>query len=385
MSFPYAIFHALLLLVFTSSPLRGSDKAIFFARLPIFSSSQNPWDTTKKLSQQHCFTEIARLFSRAGYSLVEESSTDIDSENLIGVISCDFWNRNDIFYSSKYPLKKRVLLLWESPVVLPHQYTLKELHSQFAKVLTMLDDLVDDQKYFKYFYPQDFLQITESLPGFEERKLCTQVSSNIQFSHPYELYSERRKVIDFFEAVSANDFDFYGSKWPNLKNYKGLIGPKPPILKNYRFSFCYENAQSQRGYISEKIFDCFISGCVPIYWGADNITDFIPENCFIDRRKFADTKDVYEYIKSITKEKHSAYLENIRAFLSSPAAYRFSIEYFVDCLAKAIIPEYKRQMIFSSEQIKKLNAVDGLEYNRKNRLQPNNEVAYKTPSESLLE
>ena len=40
------------------------------------------------------------------------------------------------------------------------------------------------------------------------------------------------------------------------------------------------------GYITEKIFDSFAAWCVPVYWGASNVTDYIPEGCFIDRRKF---------------------------------------------------------------------------------------------------
>jgi hypothetical protein len=61
-------------------------------------------------------------------------------------------------------------------------------------------------------------------------------------------------------------------------------------LEKYKFSICYENARDTPGYITEKIFDCFFAGCVPIYWGANNITDHIPKECFIDKRDFEDYK-----------------------------------------------------------------------------------------------
>ena len=54
------------------------------------------------------------------------------------------------------------------------------------------------------------------------------------------------------------------------------------FTKNISFAICYENARDIPGYITEKIFDCFFAGCVPIYWGgAPNVTDHIPANTFI--------------------------------------------------------------------------------------------------------
>lgn len=34
-------------------------------------------------------------------------------------------------------------------------------------------------------------------------------------------------------------------------------------------------------YVSEKVYDALIAGCVPIYWGAPNIQDFIPHESSI--------------------------------------------------------------------------------------------------------
>ncbi|MCL1721757.1 glycosyltransferase family 10, partial [Vibrio parahaemolyticus] len=52
------------------------------------------------------------------------------------------------------------------------------------------------------------------------------------------------------------------------KSYKGSVESKTHTLKNYKFCICFENAQMIEGYITEKIFDCFFSATVPIYWGA---------------------------------------------------------------------------------------------------------------------
>lgn len=79
------------------------------------------------------------------------------------------------------------------------------------------------------------------------------------------------------------------------------------MIQNYKFAICYENIKNQNGYITEKIFDCFFAGCVPIYWGAKNVTKHIPKECFIDMRDFSSFEEVYVLIKNmpeVTYMKH---------------------------------------------------------------------------------
>ena len=85
-----------------------------------------------------------------------------------------------------------------------------------------------------------------------------------------------------------------------------------------------------------EIFDCFFSACVPIYLGADNVTEYIPSECFIDKRKFNSYDSLYAFISNIRDDKYVNYLNSIEKFLNSNAAYQFSNEYFVKTLIKEI-------------------------------------------------
>ena len=58
----------------------------------------------------------------------------------------------------------------------------------------------------------------------------------------------------------------------------------------------YENIKGLNGYITEKIFDAFVAGNVPIYWGASDINEYIPDNCFIDRRNFINHEQMYKFL-----------------------------------------------------------------------------------------
>ena len=180
--------------------------------------------------------------------------------------------------------------------------------------------------------------IQEVVP-FEEKKLCTAIICNKWSAHPNELYSERKKVVDFFEKNSTNDFDFYGRWWgPVYKNYKGPVDKKVNYLKHYKFCFCYENIKDVPGYVTEKIFDCFAAACVPIYLGAPNVEDYIPQNCFIDRRKFTSDQQLYDYLKNMSKDQYEKYLTSAHQFLQSDKAKLFSTENFIQTFMNILLP-----------------------------------------------
>ena len=120
---------------------------------------------------------------------------------------------------------------------------------------------------------------------------------------------------------------------------KGRVDEKLATLRKYRFALCYENGQGIQGYITEKIFDCFFAGTIPIYWGASNITDYIPENCFIDKRNFPRDEDVYNLIKNMSDIEVIEYQRNIENFLKSEKMYPFSNESFVSTIVENILNE----------------------------------------------
>lgn len=108
-------------------------------------------------------------------------------------------------------------------------------------------------------------------------------------------------------------------------------------MEKYRFSICYENARDIPGYITEKIFDSFFAGCVPVYRGASNVTDFIPKNCFVDKRDFASYEELYKFLKSMPDDDYMAYLNNIENFLSAPEAMPYRSEGFASKVAEAVL------------------------------------------------
>ncbi|HEY9077941.1 MAG TPA: glycosyltransferase [Anaerolineaceae bacterium] len=233
--------------------------------------------------------------------------------------------------------KPRLLILNETPAIKPDNWQLNH-HTYFKRILTWNDDFLFGWKYKRLFNATDLPNHLEWALK-DKKKLCTLIASNKNIQHPQELYSKRIETIRWFEQNHPEDFDLYGIGWEKglYPSYRGRVKSKFETLKAYRFSICYENTQGFPGYITEKIFDSFKAACVPVYWGAPNISDFIPEDCFIDRRKFPTIDGLYEFLSTMSDQEYEKYLQNISAFLGSAKAQPFTSDFF----AGTIISEIK--------------------------------------------
>lgn len=221
----------------------------------------------------------------------------------------------------------------EPPVVRPLNCMegYRKLMKIFPYILTFDDDLVDNRRIFKRNLPYYFDEKTGSVP-FDERKLLVNISGNKKSEHPKELYSERERVVSFFEKNYPEHITLYGPGWSKDKHpsYNGYIDDKADAYYTHKFALAFENMYDVRGYITEKIFDCFEMGIVPIYWGASDIREYIPENSFIDYTKFKDLDKLADYLFSMTEKEYNGYLKAIHSLLQSDIDIPFSSDTFYD-------------------------------------------------------
>ena len=56
-------------------------------------------------------------------------------------------------------------------------------------------------------------------------------------------------------------------------------------------------------YCTEKIWESIKAGCLPIYYGRFNrIYETFPKNSFVDAAEFESSKQLYDYIESMSKQ-----------------------------------------------------------------------------------
>lgn len=285
--------------------------------------------------------ELEKALNDRGY-IVEEVRSLAGLHDASFIITYDV-PRRDLYFLRQYDPAKCILVAWEPPIVKSYNYQ-PEYHALYSKVLTWNGSLVDNQKYFKCFYTVHRSMI-EDVPAFDEKKFCVLINRQNESSHPSSLLAKRMDAIHFFERQAPHQFDLFGDGWDaRWRVTRGPIGgndkfnDKIEVMKNYKFCICYENSREQ-GYVTEKIFDCFRAGCIPIYWGAPDVTDHIPTSCFIDAQSFSSFSELYNHISKITKEEYEAYLTNIRSFLKTDAAHFFSNEQYVKTLMHVMFGE----------------------------------------------
>lgn len=227
----------------------------------------------------------------------------------------------------EFPMERLALVVYEPPSVVRTLHD-PDYYDRFSKVYTWDDAVVDGDKFVKMHYPVMY-PMKHDLPRFDEKQLLCMICRNKASGFADEIYSERRRAVDFFDG--SGDFDLFGYGWETegLGCYQGSIDDKYATLINYRFSICFENTKNIQGYITEKIFDCFHAGSVPVYLGADNITDYVPKDCFIDFRDYGSYEELYAALGAMTRLEYKGYLKRIRKYLRSPKAKMFSDDHFV--------------------------------------------------------
>ena len=261
--------------------------------------------------------------------------------------------------------KKLYLFLFENAANRPDNYWIRN-HREFEKVFTWDSELIDQKKYFRFFLPNRIPSNFQLRSG-EKTKFCVAIASQKYSGNRHELYSERVRSIRWFEQEHPSELDLFGTTWdrrwftgklsrlnlflqkfyakfPNslvsnqFPSYRGRVKSKNAVMRQYKFALTYENAIFP-GYITEKIFDALFAGCVPIYAGASDVTNFIPAQVFIDKRNFRNYADLYHYLKTMSEAEYQGYLSAIHSYVSGERIYPFSAEFFTETIISEIIQE----------------------------------------------
>jgi alpha(1,3/1,4) fucosyltransferase len=236
-----------------------------------------------------------------------------------------------------------------------------------------------------FYWPQSFDDVHEHVWCNQARKFMVMINSNkLPRLYWQELYTERLRAVEYFSH--RGEIDLYGVGWdkpgvrvgktwvpytlrrlirsvqgywqrlypdPQLvaaqRVYKGIAPTKSAVLGQYKFALCFEN-MVLKGWITEKIFDCFFAGAIPIYWGEPEIQKYIPAECFIDMRQFADYATLANFLYGLTERQIQTYKENARAFLRSEKFRPFSKDAFVDIFWRILQEDTGHK--FSSKQVR---------------------------------
>jgi hypothetical protein len=267
---------------------------------------------------------------------------------------------------------------FECPIVEPSLYRELTRVQRYVKRLFSYSDAESLQPFLRgpihcqhFFCPQAYESVHDEMWRRADRKFLVMINGNkLPAVYLHELYTERMRAVEYFGRTG--EIDLYGVGWdvPSYRMgrtwvpatvrqaqrrllqcwqrlrpdpllaaarrvYRGQAASKADVLSQYTFAICFEN-MILKGWITEKIFDCFFTGTVPIYLGSPDITERVPPECFIDMRRFHSYDELRQYLKSLNAADVQRYKDSARAFLCSPAYRPFSAPAFAEILARIV-------------------------------------------------
>ena len=265
------------------------------------------------------------------------------------------------------PSARAYVYLYENPLIRPLNRDRAAL-DRYAKWFAWDGELLDDPRTVRLLYPNRFE--TGPWNGPEQRPLfCVLVASNkaLTVVDPRDQYQARVRILDWYERNAPADFHLFGrgwdrpaslpGRWGRVRNqlrkilsrllpakspyatWRGPVDDKIELLTRARFCLAHENCRDLSGYVTEKLFDCFRAGCVPVYVGPTEIAELVPADCFIDGRAYATPAELHAHLRKIDDAAYRGYQDRIRAFLLSEHAKPFSQNHFAEVMTREILAD----------------------------------------------
>ena len=163
-------------------------------------------------------------------------------------------------------------------------------------------------------------QINES--HFEKSRECVLINKHDPAGTRELVYNGVKDILDVKLA----------GQWRNNTRelWDDFGNDKEAYLRTFKFNICAEN-NNTKDYVTEKIFDAFIAGCIPLYYGALNDPEpgLINREAVIFWNKEGNNAENREKIREL-KNNERFYQE----FMSRPKLFPAAAEYVIDRYAK---------------------------------------------------
>ncbi len=198
--------------------------------------------------------------------------------------------------------------------------------------------------YFNRFYKN--IEPSIYIP-FENKKFCLFVSNN-SYNEKY-----KNKIKNFLNSIyECDSLDIYKSELGSASCFHSIEFLN--VLNKYKFIFVCENSITD-GYITEKIFNCFFSRTIPIYFGAKNIEYYFNSNTFINMNEFDNNSDSIKKNIEILMNNKDKYNEIINSEKINKnydnENYKIKLENFINKLLNVKIEQFNQSTSIASSYI----------------------------------
>ena len=248
----------------------------------------NFWDTSKDLCNEFNLMFPKRDFKFDNYEITW------DNENIDFYIIINKPKHDDVYIPNK------TLVFTMEPDALDSPYgthTWKEWYKPSKEKFLYVHDLEYNLNLVQWRLQTDYSIISKDI----ENKEMNKVASILSWKTFFDGHKKRVEFIDYLSSSGLIDV-FGKSNHHNLSSYKGKLKNDDPasVMLRYKYYFMNEN-NSQKNYITEKLWEPILCECLVFYWGCPNVGDYINLEAIVIL-DIDNLKESLEIVKKAIKE-----------------------------------------------------------------------------------
>jgi hypothetical protein len=288
--------------------------------MKVIKLSVNPWPLTQE--QFNCYTP-----NGDGKVGVYEFKVNDDTRH------CDYWIvRGGIqsFRQKAYCPPENVIFLLDE--VYKERSLSKGFIAQFASLIGLNNTaghphFIYSQEFLPWFFPGvDYKTLRyQNTISEKNKELCIIGSDATWLDGHKKRFAFTNQLIGHFK----DRIDVYGRGYHPFEN-------KFDILKKYKYSIALEN-NIVADYFTEKINECYLADCMPVYYGCPNIIEYYDSESIVN----LDYDDLRRSVQAIEKAIEERAFEQKKELILSQKERYFSNYHFPDKLIALIEKHFK--------------------------------------------
>ena len=246
------------------------------------------------------FLASALKCSAPGYEIAPEKVRYVKKQNPWDGIT--YFTDKTLHLASQIKSTVKVGWLIEPGDLLPGlSNAAKMTQNHFDLILTYEQDLLDHNPNKFKFLPCDTSGIEKQSHKIHKKtKLVSMIYSDKQWLTGHKI---RHMIANsLISKIKYDKIDLLG------RATNKPLDLKSEGTNDYMFQIAIENLK-RKNYFADKIYDCFVTGTVPIYWGAPNIADFFDIRGIL---VFNNPQELANILKSLSKEKYESMLPYVK-------------------------------------------------------------------------
>lgn len=212
-------------------------------------------------------------------------------------------------------IEPREIQPWSYSYISANHHRFDYVFTYDSELLSISDKFIKNPMWCSWVNPQN--------QGLHKKTKKTSIIASNKRDHVGHIL--RHQFIEKYG--NSIDLDIYGGLTSGGVGYRP-IQCKSEGLKDYMFSVVIENVRKDHLF-TEKLIDCFLTGTIPIYWGANCVDEYFDGRGII---KFTSLDELDSIVNSLSEDKYNSMIEFVKNNFETASRFKTIEDYMYENL-----------------------------------------------------